>query len=68
MELATTFVVNGIRNELAALQDTMVFERWDPGLDLSNKAATKLWSEAPVFTTESHLAVSMHQQQQNEVA
>ena len=54
MELTTTFVVNGIRNELAALRDTMVFGRWDPGLDFEqldlSKAATKLWSEAPVFT------------------
>ena len=47
-------MVNGIRNELAALRDTMVFGRWDPGLDFEqldlSKAATKLWSEAPVFT------------------
>ena len=32
----------------------MVFGRWDPGLDLEqldlSKAATKLWSEAPVIT------------------
>ena len=40
MELATTFVVNGIRNELAALWGTMVFERWDPGLDCSPGAST----------------------------
>jgi len=39
MELATTFVVNGIRNELAALRDTMVFGRWDPGLDCSPGAS-----------------------------
>jgi hypothetical protein len=51
MELTTTFVVNGI---LTALRDTMVFGRWDPGPDFEqldiSKAATKLWSEAPVFT------------------
>jgi hypothetical protein len=29
LELATTFVVNGIRDEFAALRDTMVFGRWD---------------------------------------
>jgi hypothetical protein len=54
MELTTTFVVNGIRNELTALRDTMVFGRWNPRLDFEqldlSKAATKLWSEAPVFT------------------
>jgi hypothetical protein len=33
VELATTFVVNDIRDEFAALRDTMVFGRWDPGLD-----------------------------------
>ena len=33
LELATTFVVNGRRDEFAALRDTMVFGRWDPELD-----------------------------------
>ncbi|KAN0081147.1 hypothetical protein V8E54_004351 [Elaphomyces granulatus] len=46
MELTTTFVVNGIRNELTALRDTMVFGRWNPRLDFEqldlSKAATKL--------------------------
>ncbi|KAN0069928.1 hypothetical protein V8E54_012234 [Elaphomyces granulatus] len=54
MELATTFVVNGIRDEFAVLRDTMLFGRWDPELDFEqlnlSKAATKLQSEAPLFT------------------
>ena len=33
LELATTFVANGIRDEFAALRDTMAFGRWDPELD-----------------------------------
>jgi hypothetical protein len=54
MELATTFVVNGIRGEFVTLRDTIVFRRWDPELDFEqlnlSKAATKLQSEASLFT------------------
>lgn len=55
MELATAFVVNGIRDELAALRDSStVFGRWDPRLDFErldlSKAVIELRSDAPVFT------------------
>ena len=51
----TTFVLNGIRDDFAALRDsTMVSGQWDPELDFEqlnlSKVATKLQSEAPLFT------------------
>jgi hypothetical protein len=46
MELATTFVVNGIRRELSALRDSsMVFGQWDPGLDFERLDLSKAVAE-----------------------
>ena len=51
-----TFVVNGIWNELAAMQDSsMVLGRWDPGLD-SKLDLSKSSNQAPVWSTYFYIS------------
>ena len=54
MVMASTFLVNGIRNELSTLRDSLIFGKWDHSIDFKNinlcKAVDEIQTLAPIFT------------------
>jgi hypothetical protein len=63
MEMATTFLVNGIRDELSALQDeSTIFGRWNADVDFKDlnlsMAGDELRTHAPILT---HLLTELAQ-------